>query len=89
TLSGVVTILPNLLPGDYAARQVQVYDAGRTKLLHNVGIDSQGVYLINLAPGDYLIDLKPNGTDKSSDVPVQVTIKANLATRVDIRVMKG
>jgi len=89
TLSGVVTILPNVLPGDYSARKVQVYDAPHTNLLHNVDIDSQGTYLIELPPGDYVVDLKPNGADKSADVPAKVTIHTNVATRVDIRVQKG
>lgn len=99
-LSGNVTIGPNCPveqpdnpcpppPGAYAARKVEVYDAARTKLLHTVDIDSQGTYLINLAPGDYVVDLKPNGLDRSVDVPAKITIRANLVTKVDIRIDTG
>ena len=99
-LSGNVTIGPNCPveqsnnpcptpPGAYATRKVQVYDATQSRLLHNVDIDQQGTYLINLAPGDYVVDLKPNGIDKSPDVPAKITIRANLVTKVDIRIDTG
>lgn len=99
-LSGNVTIGPNCAveqpndpcpppPGAYAARKIQVYDAARTKLLHNVDIDSLGTYLINLAPGEYVVELKPNGLDRSPDVPARVTIRANLVTKLDIRIDPG
>jgi hypothetical protein len=99
-LSGNVTIGPNCPveqpnnpcpppPGAYAERKVQVWDAPHAKLLHNIDIDSQGTYLIDLAPGDYVVDLKPNGIDRSADVPAKVTIRANLVTKVDIRIDTG
>jgi hypothetical protein len=100
TLSGVVTIGPNCPsqqpndpcptpPGAYAARKVQIYDAAHANLLRTVDIDAQGSYIINLAPGDYVVDLKPNGADRSPDVPVKVTIRANLATKLDIAIDTG
>jgi hypothetical protein len=98
-LTGNVTIGPNCPvetqtpcptpPGAYADRQVQVWDAAHAKLLNNVDIDAQGAYLINLAPGDYIVDLKPHGIDRSADVPAKITIHANLVTKVDIRIDTG
>jgi len=99
-LVGLVTIGPNCPgpettnpcptpPSAYAARKVQVYDAARTKLLDTVDIDNGGFYSIDLVPNTYTVDLKPNGIDKSGDVPKQVTIKANETTRVDIAIDTG
>jgi hypothetical protein len=99
-LVGLVTIGPNCPgptttnpcptpPSAYAARKVEVYDAARTKLLDTVDIDNGGFYSINLAPNTYTVDLKPNGIDKSADVPTQVIVKANETTRVDIGIDTG
>jgi hypothetical protein len=100
TLSGNVTIGPNCPgpqttnpcptpPSAYAARKVVVYDSTRSKLLFTVDIDSQGAYLIALQPADYVVDLKPNGLDRSSDVPKSITIHANVVTKVDISIDTG
>jgi hypothetical protein len=99
-LFGNVTIGPNCPveqpgnpcptpPSAYAARKVLVYDAARAKLLFTVDIDSQGAYLIDLTPGNYVVDLKPNGLDRSSDVPKAITIHAKLVTKVDIKIDTG
>ncbi len=99
-LSGVVTIGPNCPgpqttnpcptpPSAYAERKVLIYDSTRSMLLFTVDIDSQGTYLIDLKVGDYIVDLKPNGLDHSSDVPKMVTIHANLVTKVDISIDTG
>ena len=104
-LIGLVTIGPNCPgptttnpcptpPSAYASRKVLVYDAAHTKLLDTVDIDNGGYF--DMTSHDvahdfntYTVDLKPNGIDKSSDVPKQVTIKANETTRVDIAVDTG
>jgi len=99
-LVGLVTIGPNCPgptttnpcptpPSAYATRKVEVYDAARTKLLFTVDLDNGGFYSIDLAPNTYTIDLKPNGIDKSADVPKQVTVNANETTRVDISIDTG
>lgn len=99
-LIGLVTIGPNCPgptttnpcptpPSAYQSRKVQVYDAAHAKLLDTVDIDNGGFYSILLSPNTYTVDLKPNGIDKSSDVPKQVTIKANETTRVDIAIDTG
>jgi hypothetical protein len=101
-LSGVVTIGPNCPgpqqngtpcatpPSAYAARKILVYNEARTTLLFTVDIDSQGFYLIDLAaPAKYTVDLKPNGIDKTSDLPKVVDIHANTVTRVDVNIDTG
>jgi hypothetical protein len=99
-LIGLVTIGPNCPgptttnpcttpPSAYAARKVELYDAARTKLLETIDIDNGGFYSIDLAPNTYTVDLKPNGIDKSADVPKQVVVTANETTRVDISIDTG
>ena len=100
TLEGVVTIGPNCPvetqtnpcptpPSAYALRKVLVYDQAKTKLLVTVDIDEHGLYLVALTPGKYVVDLKPAGIDRSSDVPANVTIQANNVTKLDIRIDTG
>jgi hypothetical protein len=101
-LSGVVTIGPNCpgparddtpcptQPSAYAARKILVYDEAKTNLLFTVDIDSQGLYVIDLAaPAKYTVDLKPNGIDRTSDLPKVVDIHANTVTRVDVSIDTG
>jgi hypothetical protein len=99
-LSGVVTIGPNCPgptttqpcptpPDAFAARKVEVYDEARTKLLFTVDIDSQGLYVIDLAPAKYTVDVKKVGIDRASGVPAVVDIKANTVTKLDIAIDTG
>jgi len=99
-LSGIVTIGPNCPgpetgnpcptpPSAYAARKILVYNEARTNLLFTVDIDSQGAYLIDLAPARYTVDLKLSGIDHTSDLPKVVEIKANTVTRVDVNIDTG
>jgi len=100
-LSGVVTIGPNCpgpqttnpcptQPSAYAARKILVYNEAKTNLLFTVDIDSQGLYVIDLAaPAKYTVDLKPNGIDRTSDLPKVVDIHANTVTRVDVNIDTG
>jgi len=101
-LSGLVTIGPNCpgpqqegtpcatQPSAYAARKILVYNEAKTNLLFTVDIDSQGLYVIDLAaPAKYTVDLKPNGIDRTSDLPKVVDIHANTVTRVDVNIDTG
>jgi hypothetical protein len=99
-LSGVVTIGPNCPvesttqpcptpPGAYALRKVLVYDEAGKNLLFTVDIDSQGLYVVDLAPGKYLVDVKKAGIDRASGVPAVVDIRANLVTKLDISIDTG
>jgi len=99
-LSGLVTIGPNCPGGEtvnpcppqpsaYAARKILVYNEAKTNLLFTVDIDSQGAYLIDLAPAMYTIDLKPNGMDRTGDLPKVIEIKTNVVTRLDVNIDTG
>jgi hypothetical protein len=98
-LSGVVTIGPNCPvtttnpcpppPSAYAQRKVLVYDETKKNLLHTVDIDSQGLYLIDLVPAKYTVDIKGVGLDRSADVPKVVEVHANAVTRLDISIDTG
>jgi hypothetical protein len=99
-LAGVVTIGPNCPvqsetapcptpPSAYTARKILVYDPQRTRLLHTVDIDTQGLYSIDLAPGNYLVDFQGVGIDRSSDVPRVVSIHASVVTTLNIAIDTG
>lgn len=99
-LAGIVTIGPNCpgpqtdtacptQPSAYAARKILVYNEAKSNLLFTVDIDSQGAYLIDLAPGRYTIDLKPTGIDKTSDLPKLVEIHANTVTSLNVNIDTG
>jgi hypothetical protein len=100
-LSGLVTIGPNCPgpesadrpcptpPSAYASRKILVYNEAKSALLFTVDIDSQGAYLIDLAPAKYTVDLKSNGIDKTHELPQVVDIKANTVTRLDVNIDTG
>ena len=99
-LSGVVTIGPNCPvqrddtpcptpPSAYAARKILVMDEPGTKVLFTVDIDAQGLYVIDLAPAKYRIDLKPNGIDRASELPAVVDIHANSVTTLNVNIDTG
>ena len=99
-LSGLVTIGPNCPveqqgnpcptpPAAYQLRKILVYDSGRTKVLFVVDIDSQGLYLIDLVPATYLIDLRGSGIDRSPDLPKTIVIRANTVTHLDVSIDTG
>lgn len=99
-LSGVVTIGPNCPgptttqpcptpPGAYAERKILVFDEAGTKPIATVDIDSQGLYVIDLAPAKYTVDVKKVGIDRSGDVPKVVEIRANTVTKLDIAIDTG
>ena len=99
-LSGLVKIGPNCPveqvgnpcptpPAAFQLRKILVYDAGRSKVLYVVDIDSQGLYLIDLAPARYVIDLRGAGIDRTADLPKTVEIRANTVTRLDVSIDTG
>jgi hypothetical protein len=99
-LAGSVTIGPNCpvesatmacptSPDAYLARKILVYNEAGTTLLHTVDIDTQGLYVIALAPAKYTVDLKKSGIDKTSDLPRVVEIKANVTTSVNVSIDTG
>ena len=99
-LSGLVTIGPNCpveqannpcptQPSAYAARKILIYTETKSRLLFTVDIDSQGSYVIDLAPARYTVDIRPNGIDRTSDLPKIIEIRANTVTRLDVSIDTG
>jgi hypothetical protein len=100
-LSGIVTIGPNCPgpqsdthpcptpPSAYAARKILIYNEAKSEILFTVDIDSQGAYLIDLAPAKYTVDLKPNGIDRTNELPQVVDIKANGVTSLNVNIDTG
>lgn len=98
-LAGVVTIGPfcpvttpqpcPTPPSAYTARKILVYDEAGSRLLHTVDIDTRGLYVIDLPPARYTVDIRKVGMDSSKDVPAVVTIRANLVTSLDIAIDTG
>ena len=100
-LSGVVTIGPNCpgsqttsnpcptQPSAYALRKILIYTETKSSLLFTVDIDSQGLYVIDLVPGKYTVDLKPSGIDKTSDLPKVVDITANGIVQLNVNIDTG
>jgi hypothetical protein len=99
-LSGLVTIGPNCpgpqtsnpcptQPSAYAARKILIYNEAKSTLLFTVDIDSQGSYVIDLAPAKYTVDLKPNGIDRAAELPKVIEIKANGIVRLDVNIDTG
>jgi hypothetical protein len=100
-LAGTVTIGPNCPgpqtttaacptpPSAYLARQILVYNAAKTTLLHTVDIDTTGLYTISLVPADYVIDLKTSSAADRSNLPQNISIRANVTTTVDVAIDTG
>jgi hypothetical protein len=76
-------------PSAYAARKILVLDEPGTKQLFTVDIDAQGLYVIDLVPASYLIDLKRAGIDRTSDLPKVVEIHANSVTTLNVTIDTG
>jgi hypothetical protein len=99
-LSGIVTIGPNCPgpettnpcptpPSAYAARKILIYNETKSSLLFTVDIDSQGLYVIDLVPAKYTVELKPSGIDKTSELPKVVDVTANSITQLNVNIDTG
>ncbi len=100
TLEGTVTIGPltpvqseNVTPTTpcsvYEARKIVVFSANGQQKLHDVNIDCQGHYEIQLAPGTYTVDINHAGIDYAAGLPKQVTITADRTTTLDVDIDTG
>jgi len=76
-------------PEAYAARMIYVYKKGQSTVYGQVSIKSDGTYQTALPPGEYTVDLKPNGIDSSAEVPAEVVIKEGEITTLDINIDTG
>ena len=80
---------PTVPPEVYAARKIMVYDPGHQTLVKQVDINDQGHYRVELAPGNYTIDINHVGIDRSPDVPKQVEVKPGQMITLDIDIDTG
>jgi hypothetical protein len=100
TLEGTVTIGPltpvqseNVTPTTpcsvYEARKIVVFSANGQQKLHDVDIDCEGHYRIQLAAGTYTVDINHSGIDRAAGFPKQVTITADQTTTLDVDIDTG
>ena len=99
TITGTVTIGPlcpvepcNFTPEQiataYAARTILVFDQNRV-LVSTVSIRGDGHYAVMVPAGKYTIELKPNGIDRSPDVPALVDVLPGGFAVLDIHIDTG
>lgn len=80
---------PPVPPEVYEARKIMVYTARGNRLMQRVDIGHDGMYRVELPPGDYLVDINHIGIDHSPDVPAEVTIRPGETVRLDIDIDTG
>ena len=99
-LEGTVTIgpiCPVERPGEvckpspeaFAARPVQVYEAGSMKFVKTVEVGADGAYRTTLAPGTYVVEITRAGIDRTEDVPTTITLRSGETVVVDIALDTG
>jgi hypothetical protein len=73
----------------YEARKVMVYDRNHHKLVRQVDIDCHGHYIVELKPGQYVVDINRIGIDHSSEVPTTVEIASGETVTLNIDIDTG
>ena len=81
-------VTPDQLQTAYAARKILVFDQNRV-LVSTVSIGADGHYAVMVPAGKYTIELRPNGIDRSPDVPALVEVSAGGFTVQDIHIDTG
>lgn len=80
---------PTVRPEVYAARTIVILQRdGKTEVLR-VKPDDHGNYRVELAPGQYVVDLARVGIDRAKGLPATVTIESGRTTTLDIEVDTG
>ena len=80
---------PTPAPEVFAARQVVIFSQDGQKEIARVQIGADGSYRVELAPGEYLVDINRLGIDSSKDLPVVIQIEREQTTRLDIDIDTG
>ncbi len=80
---------PTVPPEVYAARELIVYFEDGTRKVTSIKLDAKGNYFVDLAPGKYVVGLKPSGIDRARGLPAPVTIESGKTTRLDIEIDTG
>ena len=82
-------IAPDQMEKVYDVRKILIYDENRQTLLEEVQIDKNGSYMVNLAPGNYVVDINRIGIDRSAQVPGKINIEAGKTVVLDISIDTG
>ncbi len=82
-------ISPKELAATYAARKVIVYNSDKTTVVKELNLEQNGRYGVELAAGQYIVDINHVGIDRSQDVPRRVTIAPGRIVTVDIDIDTG
>lgn len=80
---------PTPAPEVYAAREIVVYKQNGKTEFTRLEIDSYGHYQAELPVGVYVIDINRLGIDSADNLPMEITIKTNSTTRLDIDIDTG
>ena len=80
---------PTPAPEVYAAREIVVYKKNGVTEFTRLGIDSTGRYQGELPVGIYVIDINRIGVDTAADLPLEIEIKLNSVTTLDIDIDTG
>ncbi|MDA1188789.1 MAG: hypothetical protein O2854_03820 [Chloroflexi bacterium] len=84
---GEPTPTPN--PAVYAARKILVSNEKGDTVLHEVSLNPDGTYQVELPAGSYRVDINRIGIDSSSQVPVVIRIDEGATTTLDIDIDTG
>jgi hypothetical protein len=82
-------ISPDQMEKAYDLRKILIYDANRQSVLEEVNISRNGTYMINLAPGNYVVDINRIGIDRSGEVPEKINIEPGKTVVLDINIDTG
>lgn len=99
-LTGKVTIgpiSPVVRPGEelaipcevYEARKIMVYDGDKEELIEQVDIDCDGIYMVELKPDVYTIDINRIGVDYSTEVPLKIVIRTGETFELNLDIDTG
>ena len=80
---------PTPAPEVYAAREIVVYKKDGVTEFTRLSIDSSGGFRGELPVGVYVIDINRIGIDSADNLPVEIEIKPNSVTRLDINIDTG
>lgn len=80
---------PTPAPEVYAAWQVLIYAADRSRLVARLALDAQGNYQVALPPGSYIVEMEGQGLNRGANLPQVVLITAAQTTRLDLSVDTG
>jgi len=75
--------------GVYEARKIMVYDGDREELVEQVDIDCDGIYMVELKPDVYTIDINRIGVDYSTEVPRKIVIKSGETFELNLDIDTG